>query len=186
MRLTFVAAMLGGMISCGALAQSVAPQVAAPAAVAQAVPARRPVVLPIMSEVFVALDAELDSRRATAGDKFAVSVSRDVKIGDYVVIPRGTPGVGEVTLVIGKGGFGKSGKIEIDLRSLTLAGGSLPISGHFRLEGRDNDKTTIGAVAAVGVFSGFVTGHSAVVSQGREFQGFTRASLPLSWPSATN
>lgn len=186
MRLMFLSAMLGSMISCAASAQSTPPQAVTPVAPPQAVPAKRPVVLPIMSEVFVALDAEIDSRRAKVGDRFDLSVSRDVMIGEYVIIPRGTRGVGEVTLVIGKGGFGKSGKIEIDLRSLTVASGDLPISGHFRLEGRDNDKTMIGAVAAVGVFSGFVTGHSAVLSKGREFQGFTRASLPLSWPSTTN
>lgn len=182
----FVPVMLGSMISATVLAQSAPPQAVMAVAATQAAPAKRPVVLPIMSEVIVALDSEIDSRRVKAGDRFDVSVSRDVVIGNYIVIPRGTAGVGEITLVIGKGGFGKSGKVEIDLRSLTLAGGSLPISGHFRLEGRDNDTTVIGAVVAVGVFSGFVTGHSAVVSRGREFQGLTRASLPLNWPLTTN
>jgi hypothetical protein len=179
MRLMFAPFMLASMISFSALAQSVAPQPVTVVAGTAGAPAKRPVVLPIMSEVMVTLDAEIDSGRVKVGDSFAVSVSRDVMIGNYVIIPRGTPGVGEIAAVTRKGGFGKSGKLEIDLRSLTLAGGSLPLSGHFQLIGRNNDTVTIGAVVAVGVLSRLVTGHSAVVSKGREFRGFTRASLPI-------
>ncbi|CAN5668292.1 hypothetical protein BH10PSE14_BH10PSE14_37560 [soil metagenome] len=181
MRLRFVFVMLGGLLSCAASAQTASsPSVVA--AATPAAPATRQMVLPIYSEVMVSLDTEIDSRHVKRGDTFAVTVSRDVMIGRYIVIPRGTPGVGEITLREGKGAFAKPAIIELDLRSLTLGGHDLPISGHFRQDGRDNNMVMTGAVAAVGVLSGFVTGHSANFTRGRELRGFTRASLPVLLP----
>ena len=202
MKVMLGAAILGGMMSCAAVAQT-APQAAAPAAAPAApqaeaqsaavvataspvMPASGQTVLPANTEILVTLNSEVSSKRMKVGQKFDVSVSRDVMIGNYVVIPRGTPGVGEITYRTGKGAFGKSAKMEIDLRSLTLGGREVPLSGHFRQEGQGNTGATVGAAVAVGVFSAFVTGRSAIFEQGRELKGFTREALPVSMQPATN
>lgn len=135
--------------------------------------------LPANTEVMVTLNSEVSSKKAKVGDRFDVSVARDVMLGNYIVIPRGTRGNGVVTYRTGKGAFGKSAKMEIEIRSITLNGREIPLSGKFRQEGQGNTGATVGAAVAVGVFSAFVTGRSAVFEQGRELRTFTVESLPI-------
>jgi hypothetical protein len=96
-----------------------------------------------------------------------------------VVIPRGTPATGEVTYLTSKGAFGKSGKMEIDLRYIDLNGHRIPLSGHYRQEGEGNTVGTVAGVIAVGVFAAVVTGHSARIPQGRELAARTTEALPF-------
>src|SRR3569623_1497949 len=142
--------------------------------------------LPANTEVLLRLNSEVNSKKARKGDHFDLTVANDVMLGNYIVIPRGTPARGEITYRTGKGAFGKSAKMEIDLRSLTLGGREVPLSGHFRQEGQGNTGATVGAAVAVGVFSAFVTGRSAIFEQGRELKGFTREALPVSMQPASN
>jgi hypothetical protein len=137
--------------------------------------------LPSNTEVNVTLNSELNSKRTKEGGAFTLSVSHDVMLGDYVVIPRGTRANGHVTFRTGKGVFGKSAKMDFEVTDINLNGRVVPVSGKFHQEGEGNTGATVGTVVAVGVVGGlFVTGHSAVVEQGREFRVFTRDALPVS------
>jgi len=185
MRLLIASAMIGGLMSGACYAQETAGPAAIAATPEPVMPTDGQGVLPANTEVLVTLNSEVNSKKMKTGQKFDVSVSRDVMIGNYIVIPRGTPGVGEITYRTGKGAFGKSAKMEIDLRSLTLGGRDVPLSGHFRQEGTGNTGATVGAAVAVGVFSAFVTGHSAIFEQGRELRGFTREAMPVSMQVVT-
>jgi hypothetical protein len=133
--------------------------------------------LPSNTEVTLRMNDELTSKSARVGTEFNLSVAEDVIYQNYVVIPRGTRGVGEVTWLTGRGAFGKSGKMEIQLRYLEIGGRHISISGKYRQEGEGNTVATIGAVIAVGVFGGFVTGHSAVIPEGRELKAYTDEAL---------
>lgn len=133
--------------------------------------------LPSNSEVWVSLDTPMDSRRIKQTEKFDVTVSRDVMLGDYVVIPRGTHGHGQIAYRTGKGAFGKSAKMEFDLTDVELADRIIPLAGHYRIEGQGNTGATVGAVVAVGVFSAFVTGHSATAAQGSEWKAATKEPI---------
>ncbi len=136
--------------------------------------------LPANTEVVVRLNEALSSSTARAGRRFEVSVARDVVVGNAVVVPRGTPGVGEVTWRTGRGAFGKSGKMEIAVTALSLDGRTVPVSGKTRLEGRGGTGATIGAVFAGGLVAGaFVTGRSASFEQGHEWRAFTTETLAL-------
>lgn len=176
--------------ACGIAALCVATpafsQAAAPAAPVAAVPAMPLQVqqavtnlLPSNSDVWVSLDKELNSKTAKVGDTVTFKVSRDVTLGQYIVVPRGTPAVGRVTYRTGKGAFGKSAKMEFDIDSVQLASRTIPVSGHYRIEGQGNTGAAVGAVVAVGVFGAFVTGHSAVATQGSEWKAATKESLPI-------
>jgi hypothetical protein len=79
----------------------------------------------------------------------------------------------------GKGAFGKSGKMEIEINEVQLGDRFIPLSGHYRIEGQGNTGATVGAVVAVGVFSAFVPGHSATIAQGTEYKAFTVNALPI-------
>jgi hypothetical protein len=96
---------------------------------------------------------------------------KDVKIGETIVIPQGTPAQGEVTWRTGKGAFGKSGKLEFSLSYIDLNGRHIPISGDYRQEGEGNTVATGVGIIAVGVFAGFITGKRARVPMGRELLG---------------
>lgn len=136
--------------------------------------------LPANTEVIVSMNSELSSKKfKKAGHTFVLSVANDVRIGDYVVIPKGTPAHGVVTWRTGKGAFGKSAKMEFDITHVDLNGRRIPLTGHFRQEGAGNTGAAVGAAVAVGVFGAFVTGKSAIVEQGREFKVHTTEPLPV-------
>jgi len=119
-----------------------------------------PITLVVSKEVNSSIDKE--------GDPIPLTVLNDVKVGDTVVIPRGTPGAGEVTWRTGKGAFGKSGKLEFSMRYIDLHGRRIPVSGDYRQEGEGNTVATGVGIIAVGVFAGFITGKRARIPMGRE------------------
>ena len=196
MKLKLIAAcgVIASCLTTAAFAQT-APATAASAqpapAVATTVPAaplqvqqQQTNMLPSNSDVWVSLDNELNSKKARVGDTINFKVSRDVMVGQYVVIPRGTAGVGRVTYRTGKGAFGKSAKMEFDIDSIMLPARSIAVSGHYRIEGNGNTGATVATAVAVGVFSAFVTGHSAVAAQGSEWKAATKEPILIAAATA--
>lgn len=166
-------------------AQTATPVVVQPSFVAPVVAVARPSAtdaqasLPTNSEIWVSPNGEVNSKRIKQGAKFEMSVSRDVMLGNYVVIPRGTRAVGQISYRTGKGAFGKSAKMEFEVVDVDLGGRLIPVKGHYRIEGQGNTGATVGAIVAVGVFSVFVTGHGAAVAQGTEYKAYTTDALPI-------
>jgi len=143
--------------------------------------------LPSNTEVWLSLNHQLTSKGSKVGDKFDATVSRDVMMGDYVVISRGTPAHGQVAYRTGKGAFGKSAKMEFDLVDVQVGDRFIPLSGHYRIEGQGNTGAAVGAVIAVGVFGAFVTGHSASANQGSEWKAYTKEPIMVAFaPDATH
>jgi hypothetical protein len=140
--------------------------------------------LPTNSELVVRMNSELNSKKAREGSTFIATVAYDVMLGNVVVVPKGTPVNGVVTWRTGKGAFGKSAKMEYELRSFDLAGHRYALSGKFRQEGKGNTGAAVGAVVAVGVFGAFVTGKSAIVEQGRELKVYTTTVIPVMLPGS--
>ena len=163
------------------------PAASAPVPVQAIVPLVQPQsALPSNTEIAMTMNEDLTTKggRIDEGHMFRLTVSQDVRLGNYIVIPRGTPAFGEVTWLTGKGAFGKSGKMEIDLRYVDLNGRRIPVTGHYRQEGEGNTVATIAGVIAVGVFSAFITGKSARIPQGRELKAFTSEPVPVLLPAA--
>jgi hypothetical protein len=129
--------------------------------------------------ITLAVSREVNSSTHRAGDTFPLTVLNDVRIGDTIVIPRGTPAQGEITWRTGKGAFGKSGKLEFSLRHIDLGGQRIPISGDFRQEGEGNTIATGVGIIAVGVFAGFITGKRARLPVGRELM--SQLAQPVSF-----
>jgi len=92
--------------------------VAAQSATAQAAGASETGILSLAAGVPITLVVakEVNSSTDKEGDPIRLTVLNDVKVGETIVIPRGTPATGEVTWRTGKGAFGKSGKLEFSLR----------------------------------------------------------------------
>lgn len=135
--------------------------------------------LPANTEILLSVNSEVTSTTHRAGDTFTMSVVSDVRIGDQVVIPRGTRAVGEVTWRTGRGAFGKSGKMNIALRYIDLDGTRIPVEGTYRQEGEGNTLATVGGIIAIGVFAGFITGSRARLPVGRELASRTSIAIPF-------
>lgn len=135
--------------------------------------------LAVGTPITLAVSQEVNSSTHRAGDVFPLTVLNDVRIGDTVVIPRGTPAQGEITWRTGKGAFGKSGKIEFSLRYIDLGGRHIPISGDYRQEGEGNTIATGVGIIAVGVFAGFITGKRARLPMGRELMSQLAQPVPF-------
>lgn len=139
--------------------------------------------LPANTELLLRLSQEVSSKRMKEGETFRIALAQDVMIGNFIVLPKGTPGTGFISYRTGKGSFGKSAKMEITMKSLDLPNGrTIALTGMTRQEGTGNTGATVGAAVAVGVFSAFVTGRSAVFAEGREVRGFTREAVEVALP----
>lgn len=142
------------------------------------------VLVPAHTEVVLRLNEEIGSDRARLGQMVPVSVARDVIVDGAVLIPRGTAGTGEVVYRTGKGAFGKSGKIDVELRSIDVGGRSVPVVGHYHAAGGGRTGETIGTIIVGGVIAGaFVTGRHAVFEEGHEFTAFTGAATRVGRPT---
>ncbi|WP_174297256.1 hypothetical protein [Sphingomonas bacterium] len=130
-------------------------------------------ILPVNTQVPLTIDAELASNKAKVGDTFALSVERDVMEGTTVVIPRGAHAIGAVKTRSGKGTLGKSGKMEVEIRSLDLDGRVVALTGSGKQAGKGNGAATLGTLLLFGPFAAAVTGTSARFHKGRAFTAYT-------------
>lgn len=146
------------------------------------VPTSYPVTLPAGTPVFVTLDSELATQTNIIGDNFSVTVAQNVLVNNMIAIPKGAKGVGEVTFVTKKGGFGKPGIIGIALRTLNVNGQSIILDGRFREEGGNRDGVTAATMFAVGVFSGFIQGKPGTIPAGRGLKGRVGEDITINQP----
>lgn len=130
--------------------------------------------IPANTQVILRMNDELTTRGGQFGEghMFSLTVAYDVKVGGAIAIPAGTPAKGEVTMRTGKGVFGKSGKMEVELRSIELDGTLIPVSGKYRQEGEGNTLAAVGAIFLSAPLL-FVTGKSATIPRGRELSAYT-------------
>ena len=178
MKRAIAATLAVALISSPAAAQQAAASADAPMLVAQPRAAAQ-ASLPANTELLLSMNDELSSKQAKEGDSFGLTVVHDVLLGDHVVIPKGSRAVGEVTWKTGKGAFGKSGKMEVELRYIEVGGQRVPIEGKFRQEGEGNTVATVAGVVAAGVFAAFITGKTAIIPRGRELPAHTRDAVPV-------
>ncbi|WP_299309640.1 hypothetical protein [uncultured Croceicoccus sp.] len=138
-------------------------------------------VLPANTEILLSMNQDVTTKGKgwSEGDTFNMSVVHDVRYGDYIVIPRGSRGVGRITWLTNKGAFGKSGKMNIELEYVEVAGQRIDVSGEYRQEGDGNTLATVGGVVAAGVFAAFITGKSGTIPKGRELMAYTKSDIPL-------
>ena len=176
------------LIACGLL---LAPQTL----VAQSVIAPSPIaatstnsaMLRVGTEVPLRLLEELTTggKKLRVGQRFRMETSAPVQVQGVVVIPTGSPAVGEITDVRNKGMWGKSGKLVARVLHVTVNGRQIRLTGGF------DDKGVAGGVGAVAVSAivflpagFFMTGTSAKVPVGAAVKGFVDEDVPLSLATA--
>lgn len=130
--------------------------------------------IPANTAIPFTLNQDLSSKINKQGDRFNVTAAEDVIVNGRVAIPRGTPGVGEISLLVEKGAFGKSGKLETRLLYMTLGNRQIELTGQKNDAGKSGTTGTVVTAVAAGVFSAFVTGKSALLPQGTTMIAYTK------------
>ena len=165
--------------------QTAAPAVAAPQTMV--VGGASTPMLRIGTEIPVKLRTELTTKNKSlrVGQRFEIETSEPVLLNGQLIIPVGTPGMGEVISVTNKGMWGKSG--HFDIRLLYLRVGDRQI----RLSGTLGDKGTAGGVGAVAVSAivflpagFFMTGTSARMPAGTIIKGSLNEDVPVAFADA--
>lgn len=138
-------------------------------------------VLPAGTEVMLRMSEEVTTKgnRWDEGDSFRLTVSRDVTLGNYIVIPAGSRAKGRITWMTDRGAFGKSGKLDVELEEVEVNGRVIRLDGTFRQEGEGATMATVGGVLLAGPFAGFITGKSGRIPEGRELAATTEEPIEL-------
>ena len=181
----FVAGLLAAIIAIPALAEVPEPTAdAQPApAVAQPVAILEPVapqnILRASTEVPLITREELTTKKKLlrVGQRIQLEVASNVEAHGVVVIPAGTPAVGELTEVRNKGMWGKSGYISARVLSLRLGDRQIRLSGTFDDKGVTGTAGVVGAVAFIPVAGFFTTGTSATIPTGSAVKAFLEEDI---------
>ena len=167
-------------------------QTADAAAAAQSTPAILPIapsgtaVLRTGTEVPLKLSEMLTTKKKATkvGQRFHLIVAEDVKVNGRVVIPIGSPAMGEITDVRNKGMWGKSGHLGAQLLYVEVNGRQIRLSGTFDDKGVTGTVGVVAAIALVPVVGFFTTGTSAELPLGGVVKGFVAEDVPLSFAVA--
>jgi hypothetical protein len=137
------------------------------------------VVLPAGTPVHFSTVDPLDSRSVKQGQRFALRVSEDVTIGPTIVIPQGTPAVGEVEAVSGKGMVGKPGTLVLRPLFIDVASERVNLVGTTDQRGRDSSTgIAVGSLLLSGLGI-FITGKSASVPADSPMAGRVRSDATI-------
>eukprot|EP01037_Dinobryon_pediforme_P016924 gene16924-17111_t len=170
------------MAQAGASAATapIAPQTTATATVLPSQPdtmihVGTPISLKLMEEVTT------KEKRARVGQRINLQVSEAIELAGHVVIPVGTPAVGEVTEVRYKGMWGKSGHVSAQVLYLRLGSRQIRISGAFDEKGTTGTAGVVASIALVPLAGFFVTGTSADLPVGMPVKAFIDEDLPVAF-----
>jgi len=136
--------------------------------------------LPQGTAVPLLFASALTSKTADVGDKIALTLAEDLKVGDVVVAKKGTPATGIVTEVDKNGMGGAPGAIFFEADSLQIDGAVIKLYGGAAKEGQDKVGKAMGLmlvpVVPVGIF---VHGKDAEIKPGAFFTAFVDADSLL-------
>lgn len=93
----------------------------------------------------------ISSARAKRGDHFRLRITEAITVGDVLVLPAGTEGVGEVIHADKARSGGKAGELLLAARSLQLDGRSVPLRGmQLGRSGKDQSQASLAVSMALG------------------------------------
>jgi hypothetical protein len=181
------ASMAGASVCAQTTAPTIVPSVAvAPVvAVPMVVSTASRTVLPQGTSIRLRTLSELTSQTAKTGQRFDLEVAEDVMLGGRVVIPRGSPAVGDIAMVKKKGMWGKSGKLEARVLYIRANGRDIPVRGSVGDKGETGTAGVVGAIVVLPIAGFFVTGTSAVLPAGTGANAALESDLEVAFEGAS-
>ncbi len=131
--------------------------------------------------------APVDSATALLGDPISFTLAEDLKAGDQVVAPRGTPAVGTVIGVDHPLHGGVPGHIVFEVNALLLNGQRIPLFGSETMAGKDatHKATAMVFIPFVGVTAVLVRGDEARILPGATVTATMAAGTVLTNPQVS-
>ena len=172
-----------------ALASSAGAQQAliAPAPAAAITGVGTPGVLRAGTEVILRTSEPLttEGKKLREGQRVQLSVAEPVTLNGVVVIPAGSPAVGELTDVRTKGMWGKSGRIGGRVLFVRVGERQIRLTGTFDDKGVTGTAGVVAAVVFIPVAGFFMTGTSARIASGSTVKGFLDEDLTVAMAQAS-
>ncbi|HEY0505848.1 MAG TPA: hypothetical protein VGD42_20385 [Lysobacter sp.] len=142
---------------------------AAPASVDAAPPACRQLCAGQVVEI--ELLEPVSSQRHHNGDRFRLQLAEPLSLDGTVVVPAGTPGIGEVVHASSSRAGGKPGELLLAARHLELAGASVPLRAmKLTARGKEEVNAALATAVLVGPIAMFVHGREIEVPAGTRAQ----------------
>jgi hypothetical protein len=162
------------------------PVVAAPVASPLVVgdPATKGSFLPQGTRIRLRTLSQLSSKDNKVGDLVDLEVAEEILLDGRVVIPRGSSASGDVSLVKKKGMWGKSGKLEARVLSITVGGRRIPVRGQVGDKGDTGTAAVVGSILVLPLAGFFVTGTSAILPAGTGASATLENDLPVVFAQA--
>lgn len=178
-------------LPCAALAQTPVNPIMPPSAPVMAI---QPIsngnaVLRTGTPVVLKLDEELTTKdkKLKLNQHFQMEVAENVVVEGVVVIPAGTPAVGEITELRNKGMWGKSGRFAGQVLYLTVNGRQIRLNGVFDSKGTAGGIGAVAVSAIVFLPAGFfISGTNAKLPIGTPLKGFIGEDVQLAFASQAN
>ena len=176
-----------------AATQAPPPPVAVPEAVSPtpepAAAPTGPAIAPAGMLVAVRVTQDMSSNKSHVGDRFSFVLHNDIVVNGQVLIPAGTPGVGEVIDAAPGGMAGKGGKLVLAARYLEFNGQQVPLRT-LRLSGGGVDRNELvmglsiagglgGSVAAMFIPGGEVLVPTGTVAEAKLTNAFPSVPAPV-------
>lgn len=99
---------------------------------------------PKNSVVVIQVAEPLSSKTAKIGDKFAIKLAQPIVTSEGLLVPAGTPGVGEVVSASKAGAMGKAGELVLAARYLDFNGQQIPLKTFKLGVAGKNNSTALG------------------------------------------
>lgn len=128
------------------------------------------------------LEETISSKNASAGDRFAVSLSDDVKLSDGTVLRAGYRGVGEVTEARDNGALGKTGKLNITINYLKVGDQRIKLRANKGSKGDTRTGAQVATVVLLWPAAFFIKGKNTSIKKGTSITAFTDQDVTLDGP----
>ena len=138
------------------------------------------VTVPALTPLYLRVDEELSSKKHKNGDRFAILIDEDVRIGDAVVIPAGSAGEGEVIHAARSGMGGKAGELLVTARFVRVGNREIRLrSFSLGAKGRDRSDQALGLAIVTGPIGMFVVGGVMTIPRGTVAAAKTAEEIQL-------
>ncbi len=118
-------------------------------------------------------------KKLKVGQRFQLETAENVTIDGNVVIPAGSPAVGEITEVRNKGMWGKSGRINARVLYVRANGRQIRMTGSLDDKGTTGTAGVVGAAALLPIAGFFMTGTSAEIPLGAPVNAFVDEDISV-------
>ncbi len=122
--------------------------------------------------ILLVTETEISSEANVRGDAVPVHVTEDVVVDSVVIVPRGTAGMGQVTVAECKAAYGRGGRVAIELLYLTVSGRSVRLRGTFEVSARGSDLRLSGRNVVSAAVAVAITGKRATIASGTRLTGY--------------